>query len=361
MEYGFTEEQAQFRDIVARFCREKAPVPVIRKLIDSESGFDQSTWKQMCDEVGLVGLNIPESRGGAGFGPVELGIVMEELGYSLLPSPYLSCAVLACTAVAEIEDAAIRDRLLGEMMTGASRATLAVAPRDGNPLISLSISEDARLSGTLDAVLDVATADRLLVIASRGNANVLFSLDGPDGIRIESLRTMDGTRRQGRVVLDNARATALGTLDDAAVARIRNTALVALACEMVGGARALLESAVSYTNLRVQFGRTIGSFQAIKHRLADLLVDVELATAGARQAAQALAAGEDAGENASLAKFVAADACMKAALECIQLHGGIGFTWENDTHLWFRRAKSSEVLFGTPSFHRERMLKEMGV
>lgn len=359
MQFSFTEEQAQFRDIVARFCHDKCPTTATRKLADSTGGFDPAVWRQLSQELGLVGIHIPEALGGIGFGAIELGIVMEEFGRALVAAPYFSTAVLACTTLAQIEDTAVRDNLLGSLVKGEKTATLALDPAHGNPVSNIEVAGGNALSGELKAVADAATADYLLVIATDGK---LYQIDrGAVGVAARPLRTMDTTRRMANVTLDGAKATPLATLNEPQIKRIYDTALVALANEMVGGAQALLASALEYTRIRVQFGRSIASFQAIKHRLADLHVDVEMARVGAYQAAAALAAEEDVSVNASLAKFMASDAYIKAALECIQLHGGIGFTWENDTHLWYRRAKSSEVLLGTPAFHRERMLKEMNV
>lgn len=366
MQFAFTEEQEQFRDIVNRFCRDKSPASVVRQLMTTERGFDQGIWKQLCQEIGLAGIHIPEDKGGGGFSSVELGIVMEEFGRSLLPVPYFSCSVLACTAVAEIPSAATRDPLLSQLTGGDSLATLALDERRGKPLTGLQCEGDDAtgytLTGSCGLVLDGQNADFILAIAKLEHHHGLFKFtaDAP-GLAIEPLQAMDGTRKLSRITLTNLRAEKLCELDHHQIDRIYDTALVALANEMVGGAQALLDSAVEYTKLRVQFGRTIGSFQAIKHRLADLLVDVELAKTAAYQAAQALAEGENVSSAASLAKFVASDVYMKTALETIQFHGGIGFTWENDTHLWFRRAKSSEVFLGIPAYHRERMLKEMQI
>lgn len=363
MQYAFTEDQAQFRDIVARFCRERSPTTVVRRLAESERGFDPAMWKQLCQELALVGIHVPEASGGSGFGPVELGIVMEEFGRCLVPVPYLSCGVLACTAIAAIDDASLREDLMAPLAAGEELVTLALESLHGHPVSGLTLS-GGRLSGHLKGVLDGASADRILVLAGTGSSAraVLCSIDpGSAGVAIRPLRTMDRTRRLAAVTLDDVPARTLAELDSGQVESLYDTALVALANEMSGGAQALLRSAIDYTRLRVQFGRAVGSFQAIKHRLADLHVDVELAKVSAWQAAAALAAGDEPSANASLAKFTAADAYVKAALETIQFHGGIGFTWENDTHLWYRRAKSSEVLLGSPAFHRERMLKEMGV
>ena len=359
MQFAFTEEQMQFRDIVARFCHDKCPTTTTRKLADTAEGFEPAVWQQLTQELGLVGIHIPESLGGIGFGAVELGIVMEEFGRALVAAPYFSTAVLACTAVAEVDDPVVRDSLIGPMVKGEKRGTLALDPACGHPATNVQVDASDKLSGNLKAVADAVTADYLLVIAGDGT---LYQIDkGAPGVSIQPMRTMDTTRRMANVTLENSRAKVLATLNEGQIKRIYDTALIALANEMVGGAQALLASALEYTRIRVQFGRSIASFQAIKHRLADLHVDVEMARVGAYQAAASLAADEDVSVNASLAKFMASDTYIKAARECIQLHGGIGFTWENDTHLWYRRAKSSEVLLGTAPFHRERMLKEMNV
>lgn len=360
MEFAFTEEQEQFRDIVARFCRNKSPTTTIRKLAESEHGFDPAVWSQLCQEVGVAGIHLPEDKGGSGFGPVELGIVMEEFGRSLLPSPYFSCAVLAATAIAEIDDEPTRERLLAPLLAGDKIGTLALAPASGHPVTDIENADV--LSGTLQAVTDAAAADFILVLTGSPERATLRLLErDANGMDIRAQRTMDGTRRLATVTLADAPAEALAELDAEQIRALYDTALIALANEMSGGAQALMDSALEYTKMRVQFGRSIASFQAIKHRLADLHVDVELARVAAWQAAAALAAGTEASVNASLAKFTCADTYVQAALECIQMHGGIGFTWENDTHLWYRRAKSSEVFLGTPTFHRERMLKEMNV
>lgn len=359
MDFAFTEEQNQFRDVVARFCRDKAPPPTVRRIIDGERGFDPEVWQQMCRQLGFVAVHVAEERGGGGFGAVELGIVMEELGRSLMPVPYLS-SVLATTALAQLPDAATRDPLMGAISGAGTLATLVLDPRSGDPVSDDLTAADGTLAGTARAVIDGASADLVLAIVADAQGYGLHAVGVPaKGFGARPLRTMDGTRRFAELRFEATPARRLGTLTEAQVKRVYDTALVALASEMVGGARILLDSTVEYARMRVQFGRPIGSFQAIKHRLADLLVDVELATVAARQAAAALAAGEDVSVNASLAKFTASDAYMNAAREAIQLRGGIGFTWEDDTHLWYRRAKSSEVLLGTPAFHRERMMQEL--
>ncbi len=369
MEFKLTEDQEQFRDIVARFCRDKSPTTAVRELMTTDAGYDSAVWQQLCAEVGAVGIHIPEAKGGVGFGPVELSIVMEEFGRSLLCSPYLASGVLAATAIAEVATDEQANELLPGLVSGAVIGALAVTEdtQSFQPerMQTIAASDGGILSGSKRLVVDGMNANLLIVSAELDNEPRLFAVDaGANGVTRSAQASMDPTRKLARIDFDAAPATVLGT-GAVDFTPIYNTALVALANEMAGGAQALLDAAIEYTKLRVQFGRTIGSFQAIKHRLADLLLQVELAKSTAYQAAQVLAAGGAAGakasEVASLAKAACSDAYLEAAIQCIQLHGGIGFTWENDTHLWFKRAKSSEVFLGSSNQHRERMLQAMGV
>ena len=367
MRFTFTADQDQFRDMVVRFCRDKSPTTSVRRLMEHERGYDPAVWQQLATELGVMGIHIPEARGGLGFSAVELGIIMEEFGRSLMCAPYFASSVLAATAIAELGTPQQIDEFMPGIVDGSTIAALALEEQASQYLpasFATTAADDSgslRVSGIKPYVLDGQNASLLLVAATGPGGNGLFVVDPSDpGVRIESKTTMDATRRLARVELDGARAIPLGQAG-ADLTPVYDLAIIALANEMVGGAQALLDSAVEYTKLRVQFGRPVGSFQAIKHRLADLLLDVELAKSAAYQAAQAHADGERVSEFASLAKAAASEAYLQAAIACIQLHGGIGFTWENDTHLWFKRAKSSEVLLGTPAFHRERMLSAMGV
>jgi alkylation response protein AidB-like acyl-CoA dehydrogenase len=355
MEFAFTEEQQQFRDHVARFCHDKSPTTVVRELSASETGFNPGLWQQMCNDLGLVGLHIKEDVGGLGFSTIELGIVMEELARSLLPSPYFS-VVLASSAIACGSEAAVRDELMSGLATGKRIATLAINHQTHHLRHHVTVIDDT-VSISLKAVSDGQVADFVLLITD--DSELLLVETDAETVTLKPHRTLDGTRRLVDVDLNQAPVTSLGKLSQDQIEQIYHTALVALSSEMSGGAQALLATTLEYTKMRIQFGRPIGSFQAIKHRLADLYVDVELAKVAAWQSAAAVASDEEAGANASLAKFTCSEAYLNAALEGIQLRGGIGFTWENDTHLWYRRAKSSEVFLGSPAFHRQRMIEEM--
>lgn len=367
--YSFTQEQEQFRDAVRRFLVRHSPASEVRRLMATEAGFDPDVWTRLCNDLGLSAIAIPEAQGGAGFSLVELGIVMEESGRTLLCAPYFSSAVLATRAVLHAGSPAERDRLLPGLAAGTLRGAFACSESDRGPALELlqmpAEGDDHRLNGTKTFVVDGMSADFLVVVARRGDALCLYTVDADaPGVTRRPLATMDSTRKLADVHFDNVPARPLGepgadatpalsaSLDDAAIA---------LAHEMVGGAQVLLESAVAYAGRRVQFGRTIGSFQAIKHKCADMLLDVESARSAAYYAAQASAAGDpETPALACLAKAAAADAYMRTAIDTIQIHGGLGFTWENDTHLWFKRAKSSEVLLGTPDYHRELMLQRWG-
>jgi alkylation response protein AidB-like acyl-CoA dehydrogenase len=339
-------------------------------------GYDPAVWRQLSEDLALPGIHIPEQYGGAGFGIVELGIVMEEFGRALLCAPYFSTAVLAANAILNAGTEAQKSALLPDIAKGAGLATLAITEPDGNwdptsiKVVATPDKDGYRIDGVKSYVVDGHVAD-LLIVAARAPNTVgheglaLFTLDAnAGGVERRPLESMDPTRKIARIDFHGAHANLLGNLDDGAkpIFRTLDQAATALANEMVGGAQALLDSAVNYSKLRVQFGRTIGSFQAIKHKLADMLLDVELAKSAAYYAAQAAAIDDPEWPAlASLAKAAASETYLHTAIECIQIHGGIGFTWDNDTHLWFKRAKSSELFLGQPSYHRELLMQRWGV
>ena len=341
--------------------------------METDVGFDPETWRRMSQELGLAGLSIPAAYGGAGFGMVELCIAMEEMGRALVCTPYFATSVLAAKALELVAADEAKARLLPAIASGQCIATLALTETSGIPDISTiattaTASESGfSLSGEKKFVVDGCSADLLLVAArkpgttgSHGISLFEVAADAP-GLQRTPLNVMDPTRKQALVRLDNVPATALGNLEGAAegLQATLDLAAIALANEMAGGAERLLEDTVEYTQLRVQFGRTIASFQAIKHRCTEMLLEVELAKSTAYYAAEAADEGaDDIAALASQAKALAGDSYMHTAVEAIQLHGGIGFTWDNDTHLWFKRAKSSEVLLGDSSWHRERMIQQ---
>jgi alkylation response protein AidB-like acyl-CoA dehydrogenase len=339
-------------------------------------GYDPSVWRQLSDELALPGIHVPEQYGGGGFGMVELCIVTEELGRALLCAPYFSTAVLAANAILNAGTDAQKSALLPDLARGSRLGALAITEPGGNwdpvaiEVVATPDAQGYRLDGSKSYVLDGHIADLLVVAARTPNTAgreglALFTLDANAvGVERRPLESMDPTRKIARIDFKSARADLLGSLGDGAKAIFctLDQAAIALANEMVGGAQALLDSAVNYAKLRVQFGRTIGSFQAIKHKLADMLLEVELAKSAAYYAAQAAAINDPEWPAlASLAKASASEAYLHTAAETIQIHGGIGFTWDNDTHLWFKRAKSSEVFLGQPSYHRELLMQRWGI
>jgi alkylation response protein AidB-like acyl-CoA dehydrogenase len=372
MQYTFTTEQREFRDVLRRFFGRTSPPSVVRRLMETAAGWDAALWRDLNTQLGLCGVHVPEAYGGMGFSFVELGIVLEEMGRTLVCAPYFSSTVLATTAILNGADEAQKQALLPGLALGDTVATLAFTEPDGqwDPAgIETTAHPSAgryRLSGVKSFVIDGHTADLLIVLARRpgstGRSGLsLFAVRGDaGGLTRTPLQTLDPTRKLARVEFADVNAELLGVPEAAAESLSKTLAQASamLANEMVGGAERLRESALEYANLRVQFGRPISSFQAMKHKQADMLVDVELAKSAAYRAAQAAADDQaDLPVLASLAKASASEAYLQTAIHTIQIHGGVGFTWENDTHLWFKRAKSSEVLLGDPTWHREQMLR----
>lgn len=372
MQYSFTPEQREFRTVLRRFFTQNSPPPVVRRLMETEAGWDPAAWRDLNNQLGVCGVHVPEAYGGMGFGFVELGIVLEEMGRALVCAPFFSSAVLATTAILNGATEAQKSALLPGLASGEVLAALAFTEADGawdpHAVATTARQEKGRyrLSGAKSFVVDGHTADLLVVTARRPGSvgadglSLFVVRSDANGVTRTPLQTLDPTRKLARVEFADTEAELLGSAEQAAAPLAKTLAQAAamLANEMVGGAETLRESALDYANLRVQFGRPVSSFQAMKHKQADMLVDVELAKSAAYQAAQA-AADDDADlpALASLAKAAAADAYMQTAVHTVQIHGGIGFTWENDTHLWFKRAKSSEVLLGDATWHREQMMR----
>jgi alkylation response protein AidB-like acyl-CoA dehydrogenase len=337
--------------------------------METDTGYDPSVWAQMAEQLGLQGLTVPEAYGGAGFGPVEQLVVLEEMGRALLCAPYFSTAVLAVNALRASGDEAAQRDLLPGIAEGRTLATLAV-PEDDGAWSTDRLKTRARPSGggyvvegAKSFVLDGTIADLVLVVAQAPEGPTLFAVDGgAAGLSRRALQTVDMTRKQAALVFDAVPARRVGA-EGAAAAVVERTvqlASVALAAEQVGGAQRCLEMSVDYAKLRVQFGRPIGSFQAIKHKCADMLLEVESAKSAAYYAAWAAADGSpELPLVASLAKAYCSDAYFHVAAENIQIHGGIGFTWEHDAHLYYRRAKSSEVMLGGPTHHREIVARHL--
>ena len=371
MNFVFTEEQDELRKAVNRFLAEKSPETEVRRLMETDEGYDPSVWTQMAEQLGLQSLAIPEEFGGSGFTFVELSIVLEEMGAALLCAPFFSTVVLAANAILESGDDTAKAEYLPGIADGSTIATLALAEDNGRPELSaVTCAASAAdggyvLNGHKNYVIDGHLANLIIVAAVTDKGLSLFAVAGDAaGLTKTQLPTMDQTRKQARLEFMNTPARLIGTDGDALAGLTKTLDLVAvgLAAEQVGGAQRCLDASVDYAKNRIQFGRPIGSFQAIKHKCADMLLEVESAKSAAYYAS--FAAAEDSDELpvvASLAKSYCSEAYFHAAAENIQIHGGIGFTWEHPAHLYFQRAKSSELLFGDPTYHREQLAQRIGL
>ena len=371
MKFSFTDEQQEFRSVLRRFLEDKSPATEVRRLMETDAGCDPEVWRQLSQELGLTAIHIPETYGGQGFGIGELAIAVEEMGRALLCAPFFASTVMAATAILKAGSEDQKQLLLPDIASGETIATLAIAEADGAwdgsdvAMTATGTSGKYTLDGTKSFVLDGCTADLIVVLARSDDGLSFFTVRADAaGLERAALKSMDPTRKLGRLSFKSVEAELLGTAGgaDGPLAETLDVAAVCLANEMVGGAERLRESAVEYANMRVQFGRAIGSFQSLKHKAADMLLEVELAKSAAYYAAAAMDEDdEDVSALASLAKAAASEAYMQTAIHTVQIHGGIGFTWDNDTHLWFKRAKSSEVFLGGAAYHRERLMQQWNV
>jgi alkylation response protein AidB-like acyl-CoA dehydrogenase len=368
--FTFTAEQEQLRDSLRRFLADKSPVTEVRRLMETDDGYDPTVWRQMADQLGLQGLAVPEDYGGSGFGAVELAVVFEEMGRALLCAPYFATVGLAVPMLLCAADDAARKEWLPQIADGSLVATVAVTEEDGRwdldaVRMTATRDDDAwRLDGAKLFVVDGHIAGLLLVVARAGDELGVFAVDaGASGLTRTRLSTLDLTRKLARIDFSGvpARRLSVGDATEPIMTALDH-ALTALSAEQAGAAQRALEMAVDYAKIRVQFERPIGSFQAIKHKCADMLLQVESAKSAAYYAAWS--AATDPGElpvAAALAKAYCSDASFHVAAENIQIHGGIGFTWEHDAHLYFRRAKSSQLLFGDARHHRAHLADLVGI
>jgi alkylation response protein AidB-like acyl-CoA dehydrogenase len=371
MNFAFSEEQEELRRTVRAFLEAKSPETEVRRLMETTEGYDPAVWSQMGEQLGLQGLAIPEEYGGSGYSWVELGIVLEEMGRALLCAPYFSCAVLAASTLLQSGDDAAKSAHLPGIASGETIATLAFTEPSGKwdeagiTMEATKSGDGWSLSGTKMFVLDGHTANLIITAARTGAGVSLFAVDGSaSGLTRTALSTMDQTRKQARLEYDNVAGTLIGAEGAGwdVLSTVLDLAAVGLSAESVGGAQKVLEMAVEYAKVRVQFGRPIGSFQAIKHKCADMLLEVESAKSAAYYGMwSASEMNDELPSVASLAKAYCTEAYFHATAENIQIHGGIGFTWEHPAHLYFKRAKSSELLFGDPTYHRELLAQRIGI
>jgi len=360
-EYRFTDEQNQLRDAVRKFSADHFSEEKVRQLMESDPPFDPKVWARLGGELGVLGLSVPEADGGVGGTLVDQAVAIEELGARLACGPLFGTVYLAIPALVAASSGPARDELLGDLIEGRRTAAAAVVDRAGvfDPdAVTVTADGDA-LSGTVTQVGRRRHPDVLLVAARGSDGVALYAVDTEvAGVQRTPLATLDLTRSEANVTFSDAPAQVIAGLDE--TARILDYALqvgaALLAVEQVGAAQHLLDLSVEYAKSRLQFGRPIGSFQGVKHRLADLLVDVEHARSTAYHAIWALTDGSD---DPALATSVAQAVCSAAlshvATDAIQVHGGIGFTWEHQAHLYYKRAATDAVLLGGAEEHRDRV------
>jgi alkylation response protein AidB-like acyl-CoA dehydrogenase len=352
MEFDLNADEIALRDAARRFLENEAPVSYARAMMDDERGYADDVWRKMA-ELGWMALPFPEDAGGVGQGFIALSILLAEMGRVVLPGPYFATVVPAGHAILLAGSQEQRKELLGGICAG--EITAAFAYDDGGRQDAVRADAGGRLTGNVRFIIDGAAADRLVVAAVGSDGGGLF-VTGREGVTATAAGWMDGTRKAAHLRFDNAPAERLVGDAEEAIVRVLDLAAVGLAAELLGACERVLELSVAYAKDRVQFDRPIGSFQAVKHRAADMLLDVESARNAVWYAAWALERNhEDAPLAASMAKAFVSDAARRVTASGIQVHGGIGFTWDHDMHLYFKRAKCSEALFGDAVRHRERM------
>jgi len=372
MNFGFNEEQELLRNTARKFFENECPSDTVRKLMETPEGMSAELWKKLAEQ-GWLGLIFPEPYDGMALGLVDLVVLMEEMGRAVAPGPYFSTVLLGGLAILEAGSDAQKKEWLPKIAAGDKRVALAwmePSAQLGPAGVTLTAAEKGgtyTLSGTKLFVHDAHTADALVVAArtrpGAGPEGVsLFLLPkGTKGLAVTLLPTMDQTRKLCEVACSDVTVGADALLGAAGagwtpLSRVLDRATVALCAEMCGGAQKVLDMTVEYAKIRQAFGRPIGSYQGVKHRAADMLVDVENSKSITYYAAWALDENSpEAPLAVSMAKAYVSDAFRRVAAAGIQLHGGIGFTWEHDLHLYFKRAKGSEFTFGDATYHRERV------
>jgi alkylation response protein AidB-like acyl-CoA dehydrogenase len=370
VDFALDDDQLALQEVLRDFLADRSPESAVRAQLDDPAGYDRDLWERMATELGMCGVAIPEQYGGNGLGFFELGLVLEELGRELTVSPFFASCVMSAQLLLALDDESARKRYLPGIAAGSTIASVALAEDSGSWQIDDVTTRAVggggtwRLHGHKSFVLDGAVAGLLLVTAQMGAGIAVFAVDGgAAGLAREPLPTMDQTRKLARVTFDGAPARLLAgaSAAPAAVAAMLDRSAIALAADALGGTGRVLRMAVDYAKVREQFGRPIGSFQAIKHKCATMLVDLESSRSTVYYALWATATGHpDARLVAPLAKAHCVDAYLRAAGDNIQIHGGIGFTWEHPAHLYLKRAKSSLMLLGDSDFHRQLLADRVG-
>jgi len=369
MNFDFSDEQKQLRDTARKFLAEKCPPKAVRAVIDGKAPYDRDLWKGLA-EMGFLGVAIPEEYGGSGAGHLELCVIAEEMGRALAPVPFSSTVYLAAEALLIAGSEAQKQKWLPVIASGDAIGTLALFEGKGNP--SPQAIKLAASGGTLDGVkkpvADGANADFAILAARTGSTGretdiSLFLVDmKAEGVEAKTLANVDPSRNQAEVAFKNCKAEPLGASGEgwSIILQVLDRAAVLLAFEQVGGADRALEMGRDYALDRIAFGRPIGSFQAIKHMLADMYVSATLARSNCYYGAWALStnAGE-LPEAAAAARISATQAFQQCAKNNIQVHGGMGFTWEFDCHLYYRRANATALLLGSLSYWEDALIERM--
>jgi len=373
---ALTREQNDLRDAVADLMAKRSPESEVRRLMTEEIGHDPQVWSEMA-AMGLLGLTTPEEFGGAGAGAAELAVVSEQMGRALLCGPYLSTAVLTPYLLLALDDAAECSNVLPRIAAGEMIATVAFAevrrgaghsdqpgsarPPEHPATTAVGDADGWLLTGQKTFVLDALAAQRYYIPAQSHSGIAVFAVErGAAGLGVAPLTTVDQTRKQGSLTLADTPARLVGGIGAGAAAlhAALDRAAVALIAEQAGGAMHVTAMATDYARTRYQFGRAIGSFQAVKHMCVDMLLEAQSAVSAARHVAAAFDAAEpDRLVDLALAQAYCSDAFVVAAANNIQVHGGIGFTWEHPAHLYLRRARTNAQIFGDPALHRERYVR----
>lgn len=371
MDFGLNEDQETLARYAREFLTAECPMSFVRTMMEGETAHDPSFYAKMAG-LGWMAIAIPEEFGGQGMSYVDLAVLLEETGRAVLPGPFFATVGLAAPVILEAGTDEQRKSLLPPIASGERTATVAYTEASarvdasGVELPARSENGGFVLTGTKSFVLDAHVANTIIVAARTSEADdptegvTLFLVDREaDGVSVKQLKTMDMTRRLCEVSLDGLKVGADAVLGDVGkgwsrLERALHGSAALLSAECVGGANQVLDMSVEYARNRIQFGRPIGSFQAVKHKCADMLVDVELARSAMYYAAWSASSDEsELALAASMAKSFCSDAYLRVATNGIHVHGGIGFTWEHDMHIYFKRAKANEVLLGDPTHHRD--------
>jgi alkylation response protein AidB-like acyl-CoA dehydrogenase len=357
-----TDEEQALADSVRKFVADRSPLTSLRQLMESGQPYDQDVWKQMTAQLGLAGLAVPEEHGGAGAGVSALSVALTELGAGLVASPLLG-SVLAAEVLLRLSDEEAQAELLPQIASGEIIATLALTSGFGSHVTASGSGDSVTLTGTLSPVLNGAEASILLIPAHADGEVAIYLVDGAaDGLTRTRLTAVDHSRSLARISLHGTPARAIAGDATVALAAAQDLGNLAIASESAGAMRACIDMTSSYAKIRVAFGQPIGAFQAVKHRLADMAKAWELGSAALRDAARA---GDEEPDRfsvaASVARVLLSDAYGEASVDTVHLHGGIGFTWEHDAHLYYKNGLSNKVLLGAPGEQLDRLASALGI